>query len=121
MADELHHFDRRRNDTNVAALALRVTALEARAERVEMDVAACRREIKANTELTEEIHGKSFEMFDAFTTAKNGVRVITATGNGVMWVAERGKHLVVFLLGIMGVWTLWTTGKLPEWLLKVLG
>lgn len=120
MAEETHHFDRRRSDTNYKSLGERVTILEDRMEKFEHDLGDARREIKSNTELTEEIHGQSAEMYEAFTTARNGVRVLASLGNGVMWVAERGKHLVIFLLGLAALVTLARTGKIPDWLLKLM-
>lgn len=59
MSGEDHRFDRRGTDPNVAALALRVTALEERMEQFDAGLQRNTIELRANTALTEKIHGNT--------------------------------------------------------------
>src|SRR3982750_3992416 len=77
-----HDFDRREDDVNYKSLHVRVTVLEKLVNEVMMP------NLTENTRLTASIDARTDEMYTAFTTAKNGIRVITAVGNGIVKLSD---------------------------------
>lgn len=67
---EGHHFNRRASDGNVAALAVRVKALEDRMDVFDHELKRNTTELLANTRLTEEIHGNTEAIIEAVQGAK---------------------------------------------------
>lgn len=63
-------FNRRATDGNVAALALRVTALEQRMEQFEDELRVNTVELRSNTALTEQIHGNTEDIIAAVQATK---------------------------------------------------
>lgn len=104
-----HQFNRRATDANYSALETRLSSLEAF---VHEQIAP---HLNRNTEMTAEIHAKNDEMYTAFVTAKNAVRVVTAIGNGVIKTAEVGGKLAKPLLWMVllsgAVWGYFSTGE----------
>lgn len=92
MTDD-HHFDRRKTDVSVAALAVRVEGLEGRMELVESAVKINSRELAANTRLTRQVH----EM--AERTEQNTKDIVAAT----TWMSTTKKLLVALVLGVGGL------------------
>lgn len=121
MGDEAHKFDRRQTDVNVAAVS---TELRALSETVHERIApALEDNTRICTQLREAIFGhnnedgmqmKVEEMHDAFTTMRNGMKVVSALGNGVMWAIEVGGKIAKPLLWILAlgaaIWGYLTTG-----------
>ena len=114
--------DRQASDGNFASLNLRVSALESRMECVELEVQNNNRELAANTALTEEIHGKTFEMYEIFDSTRNGFRMIGNIGNFGLRVIELGGKVAkpllwIVALGAAGVaWVKTGTFTVPTWL-----
>jgi hypothetical protein len=112
MSDMPHNFDRRQTDANYDSLNTRVTSLE---DLVHNQVIP---KVDRNTEMTAAIDARTDEMYSAFVTARNGVRMITAVGNGVMKVSDaiERRPKTIGLLVIAGIAVLATNNKLPEWI-----
>lgn len=119
--DAQHNFDRRSSDANVASLSFRVERLEDRMESVEDQVRNNNRELAANTALTEDIHGKTADMFEIFDATRNGFRMIGSIGNFGLKVIETGRKFAKPLFWIVAVTiasvTYAKTGAwtMPEW------
>jgi hypothetical protein len=118
MAAEEHGFDRRASDGNYKALSTRVTALE---ELVHNEVIP---KMDRHTEIMAVIDARTDEMYAAFVTARNGVRMITGAGNAVMKVSDaierRPKTTGLLVLGGVVCYSLATSGRVPEWFLSVI-
>lgn len=113
--DEELAFNRRVTDVNYNALSTRVTILE---QIVNNQVLP---ELGHNTAMTADTNAKMDEMYAGFLLAKNGVRMVSAMGNGVMKVAkvvERIGRPLIYLIIISGA--TWTGLKVPEWLANLL-
>lgn len=85
-------------------------------------------EVKANTRLTEEIHGRTDEMYAILQPGVNFFRGLGAIGNGGLRVARVVLRVVEFLGRIVkplfwiaaataACWAWWKTGSwtMPEW------
>lgn len=103
---------------DVAGLKTRVTALE---EFVHEEM---KPKLDRNTEMTAAIDARTDEMYEAFVMAKNGVKVLTKAGNGIMWAADKAGRLAkpAFWLVLTSViaWSFYTTGKVPDWVVRLL-
>lgn len=90
----------------------RVAVLENEIGAVKGDVAGLKKSLETNTAMTA-------EMFQAYTTAKNGVRMIGRAGDAVMAVSDlverRPKTTALSLVGGIVTYQFATTGKLPDW------
>lgn len=95
MGEDAHSFDRRGGDANVAALATRFKAIE---ETIHEKLAL---DLEHNTRVCTKLHDAVFgtqeddgiamkvqEMHDVFARATNGLRVLSAVGNGVIRTIE---------------------------------
>lgn len=124
-------FDRRKEDVNVSALAVRVRGLEGRMELVEQGLHDNREELRENTKLTtrtntlldgtQEVLGirqKVDEVYDIFDTTRSGFRLIGRTGD---WIDRNGRRAFWFGAFAVAAWTYWKTGHLPEWARQILG
>ena len=114
--------DRNASDANFDSLNIRVSALESRMESVEFEVKSNNRELEANTALTEQIHGKTFEMWEFFDSTRNGFRMIGKIGDFGLKVIEFGGKLAKPLLWIAAftvaaaAWVKTGSFTLPTWL-----
>lgn len=114
--------DRLASDANFDALNIRVSALETRMEGVELEVKNSNRELAANTALTEDIHGKTYEMYEIFDSTRNGFRMLGNVGDFGLRAIEFGGKLAKPLLWIaaLGVgaaaWVKTGNFTLPNWL-----
>lgn len=83
------------------------------------------KKVDENTKITTDNKDKIDEMYAAFLVGKNGLRMVAATGNGFMWVADKAgklaKPLLFVFLATAAVTTYIKTGRVPEWLIKLLG
>lgn len=93
MSGEIHSFDRRGTDANVAALGVRVQGLEGRMQVVELEVRTNSRELEANTRLTRQVH----EM--AERVEKNTGEIVAAT----IWLSTTKKIVIALVAGVGGV------------------
>lgn len=63
------------------------------------------------------------DMYAVFDTTRNGLRMLGKVGDGVMWVSDqvekRPKTLLILGALSAGGYSLFTTGRLPEWLMFV--
>lgn len=101
----MDRFDRRSTDVNVAALAIRVDALERRAENLEHQVKENTLELRANTELTRQIHIKTDEMHDAFAVARGGFRTLEFMGKAAKPLLYIGGVVgAVMVFAKTGIW-----------------
>lgn len=100
MGTEAHNFDRRSQDANVAALGTRFKGIEDTIQEKLMP------DLEHNTRVCTKLHDAVFgvsgddgiamkvqEMHDVFNAAKNGMRVLSAVGNGVVWCIEKGGRI----------------------------
>lgn len=115
---------RRRSDyPTLETLDLRVTALEDGMENIRLQMTDAAKEIKANTRLTEDIHGKAEEMYEIFDATRNGFRMIQGVGNLGVRVLEFGgkiaKPLVWIVAAGAGIFAYLKTGHftIPDWTL----
>jgi hypothetical protein len=123
--EEPHDFDRRVSDVNVAAIS---TELRALSETVHDRIGpALDDNTRICTDLRKAVFGhgdddglamKVQEMHDVFTAGRNGMRVLSAVGNGVMWTIEKGgkiaKPLFWLALLVGSIVTYWKTGNWPQ-------
>lgn len=122
MSAEEHNFDRRYSDVNWLSLSQRMGALEGRVEVLEKNTRDNNRELKANTELTEQIHGQTAEMYEIFEPARNGFRMIGAIGNFGLKCIETGGKVAKPLVWIVALgaaclaWYKTGTWTWPEWI-----
>lgn len=118
---EAHNFDRREQDANVAALGTRLKGIE---DTVHGKLIP---DLEHNTRVCTKLHDAMFgsdgddgiqmkvqEMHDAFTTMRNGMKVLSAMGNGVFWIIEKGGRAAKPLFWIIvltgSLWTYISTG-----------
>jgi hypothetical protein len=117
-------FDRRRSDTNVAALASRVGALEGRMESVEYEQRAANRELAANTAVTRVtagqveritrvlngedddehdngLRGKVDEMHEVFSDARRGFSLLNSVADGIAKVTKPVGYIAALGAAIM--------------------
>lgn len=76
--------------TDIRALQIRVTSLE--------------RELKENTELTEDISGDTKQLLDLFQTAKGGFKVVG-------WIGTFAKWSVGLAAGLVALYAAWQKVK----------
>lgn len=121
-------FDRRKEDVNVAALALRVKGLEGRMELVEEGLKANGDEMRENTKVTMRtnvhiegteqtlgIRAKVDEVYEIFDAARSGFRYLGRVGD---WMERNGKRAFWIMACIIALGTYAKTGKwpaLPDW------
>lgn len=91
MTDEDHHFDRRRTDVTVSALATRIVGIERRVEVVEHEVRNNSRELVANTALTRQAH----------TIAERVEQNTSDILHAVKWLSTT-KKIVIALVACVG-------------------
>lgn len=105
----------------VAALNTRLTSVEQWMDSFKAQMTDAVSEIQANTALTEDIHGKTNDMFEIFDTARAWFRFAGKVGSGCMWVIETGGKLAkpLFWIGAIfaAAYTFLRTGTwaMPEW------
>lgn len=105
MTDDYHQFDRRKHDPNVAALALRVTALEQRMEQFDEGLRKNTVELKANTALTELIHGNTEDIVAAMKGLKGFWEFSSRWGKRVAVAAKYGTYIVGFVAAILAAFS----------------
>lgn len=63
------------------------------------------------------------DMYEVFDTTRNGLRMLGKIGDGVMKVSDavekRPKTLLILGVCAAAMYSSYTTGKLPEWLMIV--
>lgn len=99
----------------IETLNTRLTALE---EFVHEEVKPL---LESNTRLTETIHAQSDEMYAAYITARNAIRIMAKVGDGAVWVSDvvekRPKTLLVLAVISGASYGFLSTGRVPEWLI----
>lgn len=124
MSDGEGQFDRRKEDVNVAALALRVRGLEGRMELVERGLNDNRTELRENTILTTRtntliegaegapgLREKVDDVYEIFDAARSGFRILGKTGD---WMERNGKRAFWILAVVLAIGTYMKTGKWPD-------
>lgn len=117
----------------IDALTTRVTALEGWMEDFNLKWADTVSEIQANTRLTEDIHGRSDEMYEFLLPAVNFFKLLGAIGTGCIRVGRFIVAVVEFLGQLAkpifwiaaisaAMWAWWKTGSwsMPDWWAKFL-
>lgn len=101
-------------EERIDVLATRVDAVEQWMEGFKLQMTDVGNEVKANTRLTEEIHGRNEEMYEIFDATRNGFRVIAALGNVCLRSIEACGRLAKPLFWTAAVaaalWAWWKTG-----------
>lgn len=117
-------FGRRAGDADLPGLLERMGRVEKDVTDLKSALETANGAIEANTALTEDMHVKNGEMYAAFTTAKNGVRMIAGAGNAVMRVSDaierRPKTTALAIVTGVVSYSLAKTGQLPDWFTAVL-
>jgi hypothetical protein len=105
------HTERRKSDAfiqeRIDSLATRMDAVEQWAESFELKMSDVGNEVKANTALTEEIHGKTDDIFQIVTAARGAFKVLDAAG-------KLAKPLIYVGGFAAAVWALLSTGHWPK-------
>lgn len=125
--------ERRKSDSfiheRIDSLSTRLDSVEKWAESFEYKMVNVGNEVQANTALTEDIHGKTDEMYQMFAAARNAFRMLTSIANFGLRLGGLLLRLLRFLgalakpaLYIIGfcaaVWAWYKTGHftMPDWL-----
>lgn len=137
---EEHQFNRRFSDGNVAALALRMKAMEDRVEALELNTRIYAGKLEENTDLTKEVHGAVYgiegevdglmaltqrhvdrteAMLGIFEGAKKGLNAVGKVGDGLAWIGERGVKLMIGAAIVGGAIAFARTGEVPDWIFRV--
>lgn len=103
MEDAAHNFDRRGTDANIAALSVRMSGVEGRVEVLEQKQETTNVELRANTELTRQMHAKVEEIHEVFMAAKGGFKLVEGAG-------KIAKPLLWLVILVGAVWGYLTTG-----------
>jgi hypothetical protein len=105
------HVERRKTDAflteRVDSLATRMDAVEKWAESFELKMVNVGNEVKANTALTEEIHGRTDDILEIVTAARGAIKVLEAAGK----VAKPLLYVGGFAAA---VWGFASTGHWPK-------
>lgn len=131
MAEGGDQFDRRFEDVNVKALAIRLTGIESRVEVLEKSTVDNTTELKANTNLTKQVHEAVFgkdegkgvqqlveEMYAIVEMGKGFFAGISRWGARLAstsdWISKTIKRFwwVIFMVGAGATYV--KTGKFPE-------
>lgn len=99
MPDAPHNFDRRTSDPNIAALALRVDALERRMETFSHEQRQITTALESNTRLTEDIHGNTADIVEAMSDLK----VLGRWGKRIAIVS---KYIGIVAGAVAAVWAM---------------
>lgn len=101
----------------IETLNTRLTALE---EFVHKELKPA---LDTNTAMTATIHAQSDEMYTAYVTARNAIRVMAKVGDGMIWVSDvvekRPKTLLVLAVASGASYGFLSTGRVPEWFIHV--
>lgn len=92
---------------SLETLDTRVTALEGVMESFQLQIVEVGREVKANTRLTEDIHGNTADLVEAI----GDLKVFGRWGRRFATFARYGSYVLIF---IGAVWALLKTGTWPK-------
>lgn len=84
-------------DERINALDTRLRSVEGWMESFKVQMTDVGNEVKANTRLTEETHGRSEEMYEFLLPARNFFKAIGVLGNGLVRVGRWFLFTVEFL------------------------
>lgn len=128
MSARADDFPHERRAPSLRALDTRLRAVESWMDSFRLEMGNVASEVQANTRLTEEIHGKTEEMYGIFDTARNGFNVLASIGNFLVRVGQYGVRALEFLGRIArpvfwvaaiasASWAWWKTGAfaMPGW------
>jgi len=131
MAKEAHNLDRRvTDDRRVTRLEEKITGFDVRLRSLEEGNSAVRSdidrvvaEVQMNTRLTEEIHGKTDEMYVVFEGAMAGLDAIARAsrraakvGRFAVRAADTATRLVKpVALGAVAIGSVYGGARVPDW------
>lgn len=112
----------------IESIETRLRSVEEWMEGFKLQMTDVGNEVKANTRLTEETHGRTEEVYEFLRPARNFFRALGAIGNGAMRIGRVFMVAIEFLgriakpafwIAAIGAasWAWWKTGTwaMPDW------